>query len=162
MKRKKYWTACIDVIAHKRNIASHVAEPTDALAVPYGQSVINRSDVKTCLSDLLGGLVCEAVVLIMLDSSNHVIGGARLAVGVSTACYITPKQIFCAALLCGATSIILAHNHPGGAQFASEPDWEITNAVYKAGVALSIALLDHVIVTENATISLRESPRWPR
>ena len=53
------------------------------------------------------------------------------------------------ALLLGADAIILVHNHPSGIIAPSEKELKISSAIYKAGEALQLRLIDHLIVTDH-------------
>jgi DNA repair protein RadC len=55
----------------------------------------------------------------------------------------------------------LAHNHPGGSRRASEADWALTVRLFQAVKTMDIVLLDHIIITQDTAVSLREQPRWP-
>jgi DNA repair protein RadC len=77
-------------------------------------------------------------------------------------CAVYPTNVFRFLLTSGAASFILAHNHPGGSSHASEADWKLTERLKKAGELLDLPLLDHILITETACISLRESSRWGR
>jgi DNA repair protein RadC len=56
----------------------------------------------------------------------------------------------------GASSIVLAHNHPSGKLKASKADISFTRKAIEAGKALDIAVLDHMILTHKGYISLRD------
>jgi DNA repair protein RadC len=60
------------------------------------------------------------------------------------------------ALDCLACSIILCHNHPSGNLIPSEADKEITRKIKEAGKLLDIAVLDHVIIGNNAYFSFAD------
>jgi DNA repair protein RadC len=55
---------------------------------------------------------------------------------------------------CGSSSIIVAHNHPSGATKPSHEDHQLTASLHRAGKLLGITLLDHVIVTDDETMSM--------
>lgn len=75
-------------------------------------------------------------------------------VGVST------RDVLKFALDTSATSIVMAHNHPGGIAVPSTADLDITRAVSKALGAVSIILLDHIILANGDFVSLRQSERY--
>lgn len=50
------------------------------------------------------------------------------------------------ALLCGAVSIIVVHNHPSGDAAPSKEDINVTKRIKKAGEVIGIGLLDHIII----------------
>lgn len=57
-----------------------------------------------------------------------------------------PREIFKAAILNNAASIIIAHNHPSGIVTPSEEDIKLTQRVAECGEIMGIELLDHLIV----------------
>lgn len=61
-----------------------------------------------------------------------------------------------AALLCNASGIILAHNHPSGNLKPSQEDLNITQKIKEASQFLNIQLLDHCILTSTAYISFAD------
>lgn len=70
-----------------------------------------------------------------------------VSVGGLDSCLIDKRVIFTGALLAGATSIIICHNHPSGNLLSSPQDDKITRDIKEAGKLLSIPLLDHIILT---------------
>jgi DNA repair protein RadC len=161
--RAKYWTCSADVLFVRRDVRTHdcVAEPTVAEAIVAERPKLeHRSTAADAARRLLGDLAVEAVVVIMLDSCNAVIGACRLAVGIPDQCTVFPRTIFTAALLSGAAEIIVAHNHPGGTPQPSESDWALTRRLRSAGTALDLPLIDHLIITDTTCTSMCELPRW--
>ena len=69
---------------------------------------------------------------------------------------IYPSEVAKNALLCGARSVVLCHNHPGGSFIPSRDDDAITFGICKALAPLGIVLLDHVIVSRFGFYSYRE------
>jgi len=68
-----------------------------------------------------------------------------------------------AALLANSHALIVAHNHPAGSITPSNEDLEVTETLIKAGDLLGVKVIDHIIVTSNGLISLRETRgyMWP-
>jgi DNA repair protein RadC len=127
------------------------------------QDVIShRRDVEEYLRFYFGNRRDEYVAVLFLDNANHIIRTEIIAEGTVNQCAVYPRIVIEKALRNGATSIILAHNHPGGSVNASEADWLITERLFTVGKLLEIPLLDHVIICSHKVVSLRELPRWPR
>jgi DNA repair protein RadC len=127
------------------------------------QSLIShRKDVEEYLRFHFGFRKDEYVASIFLDNANHVLQTDIIAEGTVNQCAVYPRTIIDKALRCGAASIILAHNHPGGGLNPSEADWVITERILTVGKLLDIPLLDHIIISRHKVVSLREMPRWPR
>ena len=91
----------------------------------------------------------EHFVTLMLDAKNRVIGLHTVSIGTLSAALVSPREVFKAAILANAASIILAHNHPSGDTTPSPEDIKVTDTLKQAGQILGIDVLDHVIVGEN-------------
>lgn len=90
----------------------------------------------------------EHFVAMMLDVKNRVIGIHTVSIGILNAALVTPREVFKAAILSNAMSVVLGHNHPSGDPTPSPEDLEITERLKKAGEILGIEVLDHVIIGE--------------
>lgn len=97
----------------------------------------------------------ECMVAILLDTRNRVLAVHDVSIGTLDTALITPREVFKAAILVGAASVILAHNHPSGDPHPSRNDVEITETLMKAGDLLGIKVLDHIIVGDSF-ISLKD------
>jgi len=69
---------------------------------------------------------------------------------------VHPREVFRPAIRNGAKGIILIHNHPGGALEPSQDDLDITKRIIASGEILGIEVYDHIIVTRNSFVRLRE------
>lgn len=95
----------------------------------------------------------ESVIVIYLNSANNTIGWMKHSSGGMTQTVVDPKLIVGTALKCGATGIILSHNHPSGQRIPSQQDKEITKRLKEGCKFLGLTLMDHIIVTENGYYS---------
>ncbi|WP_394370161.1 JAB domain-containing protein [Sphingobacterium spiritivorum] len=66
------------------------------------------------------------------------------------------RLIMSLALLCNATRIVVAHNHPSGTMTPSLADHALTNKIIEAGKVLDIQLLDHIVLTSNSYYSFKD------
>ncbi len=99
----------------------------------------------------------EHFIVLLLDTHRHLIKRTTISKGTLNRTIVHPRDIFRDAILCNASSIILAHNHPSGDPTPSKPDRELTRNVIDAGAALHIPVLDHVII---GTITSDGSPSY--
>ena len=60
------------------------------------------------------------------------------------------------AILCQASEVIIAHNHPSGVAMPSPSDYTATDQVRDALETVGVRLMDHVIVSDHDYVSLRE------
>ena len=61
----------------------------------------------------------------------------------------SPMTIFQKALICGASDIILIHNHPSGDETPSLDDFKTKERLDKAGEIIGIPVVDNIIVGEH-------------
>lgn len=99
----------------------------------------------------------EHVYLISLSTRKHVLGVFDVAHGQVAGCMITPREIFLRAIVSGAVSIIMAHNHPSGYPEPSEDDNAFVERVKNAGEVLNIPLDDSIIIGDNMYYSYHGS-----
>jgi DNA repair protein RadC len=127
-------------------------------AVPYAERLRLKtpSDAARLLRDYFADKDREEVVAVLLDPSLTVIGLARVSVGGLAVALIEPAQVFKAAILANAGSVILAHNHPSGNPEPSHPDIVVTEKLVAGGEILGIRVHDHLIVTADGHTSLAE------
>ena len=100
----------------------------------------------------------EHVVLLALDSQNHVRGFKVVATGGQAASIVDAKTIFRDALLLGAAALILAHNHPSGDPAPSADDVRLTRRLVDAGKILDLRVHDHLVLGDQGRyVSLANS-----
>lgn len=88
----------------------------------------------------------EKVFAMYLNRANRVIGIFPVSTGGITGTVADIRLILSVALKCGATGIIISHNHPSGSLKPSRMDKELTIKLKDAGCIMDIALQDHIIV----------------
>ncbi len=98
----------------------------------------------------------EHFVVFYLDTRNQEIQREIISVGILNANLIHPREVFEPAVRHTAAHIIVAHNHPSGNPEPSDDDIAITKRLQEAGKILGIEVLDHVIVTKMAYLSLKD------
>jgi DNA repair protein RadC len=89
-----------------------------------------------------------------LDAHYQVIHDETLSIGTIDANLVHPREVFRPALAHAAAAVILVHNHPSGVVTPSEADRLVTEQIAAAGQILGIELIDHVVTTEDAFMSI--------
>lgn len=120
------------------------------------------ADVASFLREVATDNSREHFFALFLDGSHHVASYSLVSLGCANSCQIHPREIFQRAIVAGATSLIVAHNHPSGSLMPSEADWAITKRIFEISSLLSIPLLDHVIFADSCEFSMRGEARWPQ
>ena len=96
----------------------------------------------------------EYFVCLTLDGANRLIAKRIITIGTLTASLVHPREVFADAITDRAASIIVAHNHPSGSLVSSTADQEVTARLKQTGVLLGVPLIDHVIVSKTASVSI--------
>ena len=98
----------------------------------------------------------EAYIVLMNNNYKH-IKTVRLSHGGITETAVDVRVIIKEAVMCNATIVALAHNHPSGNIHPSGNDDQITRQVKSACDAMRLHFADHIIVTDGAYFSYHES-----
>ena len=99
----------------------------------------------------------EVVRVLYLNSQNKLIAAENLSEGTVSQAVAFPRTIVENALKHHATTIIIAHNHPGGLPEPSENDNAITQQIKNALHTVNITLQEHIIIAEDSFYSYRQS-----
>jgi len=98
----------------------------------------------------------EKFLVVLLDTKHHVVGKEILYRGTLNQTAIRPAEVFRQAVRANCASVLVAHNHPSGDPTPSADDVATTARLEKVGELLDIKLVDHIIMTRDAALSLRE------
>lgn len=98
----------------------------------------------------------EYFIVFYLNTRNQVIQKEIISIGSLSASIAHPREVFEPAVRHHAGQIILAHNHPSGDCAPSQEDIQTTRRLVKAGEILGIEVLDHVVVTKDDYLSMKE------
>lgn len=99
----------------------------------------------------------EVFYVILLDAKNQIRGLQEVSRGILNSSLVHPREVFRLAVVHGAASIIVAHNHPTGDPRPSADDKAITKQLVEAGEVLGIPVYDHVIVAAERYFSFQEA-----
>lgn len=111
-------------------------------ALPYLQSIRGKSQ--------------EYFVCLSLTGAHEVIETRVVTVGLLDSNQVHPREVFADPITDRAACVLLAHNHPSGTLEASPEDLALTRRLVKAGELLGIRVLDHLIVTRDGHLSLKD------
>jgi DNA repair protein RadC len=70
---------------------------------------------------------------------------------------VHPREVFKAAFMANAASVVLAHHHPSGDPEPSADDVETTKLLVEAVGVLKLPVMDRVIVGGGLFVSLRNT-----
>jgi len=113
-------------------------------------------DAFAILRCFLGALDHEELWVLNLDTRNRLLHLVKLYQGSVNSSQVRVAEVFRAAIVDNAPTIILAHNHPSGDPTPSPEDVAVTKAIVQAGKILDIDVVDHLIITQDHYVSLKE------
>ena len=123
---------------------------------PSRRQVANPEDVAILLKDYFKERDREEFILLILNTSNVLVGMSVISVGGLASSIVEPRQVFKVAVLANASAVILAHNHPSGNPEPSREDIRITRQLVEAGKLMGIPVHDHLILAGETFTSLAE------
>ena len=122
--------------------------------------ITGPDDVANFVRSILTDNSREHFVALYLNASHQVAAYSIVSIGSANSAPVAPREVFQRAVLTGAISIVVAHNHPSDSTEPSPEDRAVTKRLRDAGQLLGIKVLDHLIVTDSAYLSLKEDEGW--
>ena len=114
-------------------------------------------DVFKLMSPVMSDLKVEEAWVIYVNQAAKVIRKQRISIGGIASTQVDVRVIMKEALLCGATSFFLVHNHPSGN--LTPLTSKLTGALVEAGRMMNIKVLDHLIIGNNEYFSYADEGR---
>ena len=99
----------------------------------------------------------EIVYMVCLDAKCKVLACKQLGEGSVNSAGVPIRRIVDVALKVNASTVILAHNHPGGVATPSNDDVYTTMRVAQALSNVDVILLDHLVFADGDYVSMVES-----
>lgn len=103
------------------------------------------------------GRMTETVFLLCLDAKCKVLCCKEVGQGSVNSAGISARRIVEIALREGASSVVLAHNHPSGIAIPSPEDIQATRRMAAALSSVEIQLADHIVVADDDYVSMVQS-----
>lgn len=116
--------------------------------------ILNSDDAAFYLQPLFAGHEHERFVMLCLDESFSIISQLEIEGDVDSVDLSIQKLIHEVARV-GATSVVIAHNHPNDDAAPSRADLDMTKQIARGCQAIGARCLDHLIITKDKTLSLR-------
>ena len=123
---------------------------------PLAEAAIREASDAVTYFEGIRSMPQEVFAVMSLDGANHPIRTRWVTVGLLDSNQVHPREVFSDPISDRAASILVAHNHPSGTLDASPEDLALTKRLVKGGEILGIRVLDHLIVTRDGFLSMRE------
>jgi len=121
----------LQMVKEKEIEAIQIHHPADIISLVGDEAMADR----------------EQLICLYLNTKNWPIGRQTVSVGSLNSSLWHPRELIKGAILANAATFILVHNHPSGDPTPSNEDDQVTARAARAGEAVGISLLDHVIIS---------------
>ena len=101
-------------------------------------------------------LTVENFLVLSLDAQQRPLSCRRISSGTVNMTVAHPRDVMREVIRAAATSFVVAHNHPSGNMRPSSEDMILTKRLVKAGETMLIPLMDHIIMSGDEYVSLRD------
>ncbi len=121
-----------------------------------GDLLEDPARVKSYLIREVGCEESEFFLVLFLTNQNRLARKLRLFRGTHNQISVYPRELAKEALACNAAAAIVAHNHPSGLAEPSPADVSLTRKLARTLETVGVSLHDHLVVTRDEVVSLRE------
>ena len=136
----------------KETLRRYMSSPTGEKAF-----ICSSADAGRYFVPILGFETDEKVYLMCLNARGGVISCTQIGTGTLRGVNVSIRRIVDEAVRRHCTSVVLAHNHPGGFAIPSVEDRSYTMELKHALELMDIRLMDHIIVAEGDYVSFAQS-----
>lgn len=119
--------------------------------------LLSLNDCANYMKPLFAKLRLETVYLLCLDAKGKVLCCKKVGEGSVNSAAVPIRKIVEMALNAGASTAVLAHNHPSGIAIPSTEDQLTTRQLSAALSSVDITLADHIVVADGDGVSMRQS-----
>jgi DNA repair protein RadC len=125
-------------------------------SLQYNDNINSYATACEVFRKFIGDSDREIFAVIGLDIRNKPTFLNIVSIGQLGEARVNMRELFKPAIISNSASIIIGHNHPAGSMEASPEDLVVTEKIKKTGKMLGITLIDHIIVSNDASLSLRQ------
>lgn len=120
-------------------------------------TIRSKEDAAAIVAPMIANKDQEYLVVLLMDTRNRLMRPPlELYHGSLNSSIVRVGEVYRQAIKDAAAGIIVCHNHPSGDPSPSADDVALTRAIREAGSLLDITLLDHIVVSTQGCVSLRE------
>jgi len=133
---------------------------SDGWPVAVSRSVASPRDAAAAFMATLQDEPGEVFAILCRSTKNRVIAYHEVSRGTLDSTLVHPRELFKAALLANAASIIAAHNHSSGDPAPSADDVALTTRLAAAGELIGIPVTDHISSARATTTPSGRRAGW--
>lgn len=125
-------------------------------ASPERPRILTSKAAADYLLPRYSGFRVERFGVMLLDQKHRVIRTTILSTGSIETSLAHPREVFRAAALASASTVVVFHNHPSGDPQPSGDDYLVTRRLHDAGQIIGIDLMDHIILGDGRYFSFSD------
>ena len=125
--------------------------------IKVDDSLPTKEQVIEVFRKIVGNADREHFAVFMLNCAGQINAVDVCSVGSLSCSIVHPREVFKSAILSNAEKIVLVHNHPSGEVLPSKTDIGATHRLIKVSELLMIPVVDHLIVSEDKSLSFLEA-----
>lgn len=118
--------------------------------------IATSKDVQHYYRVVLGETKKEQLRIMFLDVKKRLICEKMIHAGTVSKTAVYPREIVHSALECGASGLIIVHNHPSGDVLPSRQDVIMTKRIQEIAEKLEMCVVDHLVVGRENVVSMKE------
>lgn len=122
-----------------------------------GDTVYDGRDAMRILYPYFYGARHEMIYVLCLDSKHKVLGVRKIAEGGIESAEVNVRGLVETVMSMNAAAIYIAHNHISNLAVPSIADWSSTDVLRSLLKQMEIDLVDHIVFSDDDSVSLRES-----
>lgn len=126
-----------------------------------GMKLSSSESVRKFCYDLLKDSTTEEAHVLFLDQNLNFVGESQISQGSPNSVDLDLHDIVIKSVRTSCTKIILTHSHPHGVLLPSSADIASTRRAASALNSIGIELIDHIIVNEEDSYSMRTAGMLP-
>ncbi len=126
-----------------------------------GIKLATSESMRSYCYGLLSGSTAESAHAVFLDMTMNLIGEMQISSGGADSVNFDLRTIVTRAIKTQCSNIVLTHSHPGGVLLPSSADIAATRRVAVSLRNIGINLIDHIIVNEEDSYSMRAARMLP-
>ena len=121
----------------------------------------SSESVRKFCYELLKDSTAEEAHVLFLDQNLNFVGESQISQGSPNSVDLDLHDIVIKSVRTSCTKIILTHSHPHGVLLPSSADIASTRRAASALSSIGIELIDHIIVNEEDSYSMRTAGMLP-
>lgn len=121
--------------------------------------ILSTEDAVAYLRPKFASLRDEILILLCLNNNGKLLKCAEISTGSISSAEIDTRKIINEIINSKATTVILAHNHPGGICAPSKADSDMTYRLSRLLLHVHARILNHIILTDDDYFSFADNPK---